>query len=339
MKHTLKPLNEQVIVITGASSGIGLTTARMAVRRGARVVLAARSEAALPQICEELGPNATFVITDVGNEEDHRRVAEHAIARFGRIDTWVNNAGVSIYGKLMEIAVADQRQLFETNFWGVVYGCRIACEHLRQGGGALINVGSTVSDRAIPLQGIYSASKHAVKGYTDALRMELEEEQVPISVTLIKPAAIATPYIDHAKNYLERKPSLPPPVYAPENVAEAILHCAENSVRDMFVGAGGKGLSAMGHYAPQLTDKYMVNMQFEQQKRDEAEEPRPDGLYHATNDPRERGPYPGRVMETSYYTKAAMHPIIRNSMMTGAVLLAVGFAATQIARSRREVKD
>lgn len=330
MHYTLKPLNQQVIVITGASSGIGLTTARMAARRGAKLVLAARSEDALQQIASEIGSSATYVVADVGNEDDHRRVGEHAIKHFGSFDTWVNNAGVSIYGRLLEVPIPDQRQLFETNYWGVVYGSRIACEHLRGRGGALITIGSTVSDRAVPLQGAYSASKHAVKGFTDALRMELEEEGAPISVTLIKPGAIATPYIDHAKSYMDRKPSLPPPVYAPENVAEAILHCAENPVRDMFVGAGGKGIAAMGYYAPRMADLYMEKTQFEQQKRDEPETPRPDGLYDATHDPRERGPYPGHVMETSYYTKASMHP-----MMTGALMLAVGLAASQLVRSRR----
>jgi short-subunit dehydrogenase len=330
MKYKLKPLEQQVMVITGASSGIGLVTARMAARRGARVVLAARSEEALEEICADIGPNAAYVAADVGKEEDLQRVAELACARFGSFDTWVNNAGVSIYGRLLDIPIEDQRKLFETNFWGVVYGSRIACQYLRGHGGALINIGSTVSDRAIPLQGIYSASKHAVKGFTDALRMELEEENSPISVTLIKPAGIATPYIDHAKNYMDRKPSLPPPVYAPENVAEAILHAAETPVRDLFVGSGGKGMSAMGHYAPRLMDKYMESSMFESQKREEPEERRPDGLYGATNDPRERGPYPGHVQETSFYTKAVMNPVL-----TGALMLAAGLAATQYARSRQ----
>ena len=334
MKYNLKPVEQQVIVITGASSGIGLTTARIAAQRGARVVLAARSEDALQQIASELGPNVSYVACDVGNESDLRNVAEHARTRFGAIDCWVNNAGASIYGKLLEISIEDHRQLFETNYWGMVFGSRIACEYLRPHGGALINVGSTVSDRAIPLQGAYSASKHAVKGFTDALRMELEEEGAPISVTLIKPGSITTPFVDHAKNYMEQKPNLPPPVYAPENVAEAILHAAEHPVRDLFVGSGGKGISAMGHHAPRIADKYMESMLFDQQKRDEREESRPNGLYEATNDPRERGPYTGYVNETSFYTKASIHPVV-----TGAVLLAVGLAASQYVKSRREVSE
>jgi NADP-dependent 3-hydroxy acid dehydrogenase YdfG len=118
MKYDLKPIEQQVIVITGASSGIGLVTARMAAERGARVVMAARSEESLREIANQLGANVTYVACDVADEDDLRSVAEHARTHFGQIDTWVNNAGVSIYGKLLEIPIRDQRQLFETNYWG-----------------------------------------------------------------------------------------------------------------------------------------------------------------------------------------------------------------------------
>ena len=226
MGITLKPVEVQVIVITGATSGIGLVTARMAAKRGARLVLASRSEAALQKLAEEIkeaNGEATYVVADVGDEADVLKIAATARERFGGFDTWVNNAGVSIYGKFEEVPLADQRRLFETNYWGVVYGSLAAVKQLRQRGGALINIGSALSDRAIPLQGAYCASKHAVKGFTDALRMELEHDGAPISVTLIKPAAIDTPYTEHAKNYLPVEPQNPPPVYAPDVVAEAIL--------------------------------------------------------------------------------------------------------------------
>lgn len=271
MALKLKNLEQQVIVITGATSGIGLTTARMAARRGARLVLAARNEEALQKLTGEInadGGEAIYVVADVGSEGDVKTIAAEAIDKFDNFDTWINNAGVSIYGKLEKVPIEDFRQLFETNFWGVVYGSLTAAPHLKLTGGAIINVGSTLSDRAIPLQGMYCASKHAVKGFTDALRMELEAEDAPISVTLIKPAAIDTPYKEHAKNYLGVKPENPPPVYAPETVAEAILHCAENPTRDVFVGAGGKMLSLLGEYAPRLTDKYMENMMIDAQKSD-----------------------------------------------------------------------
>jgi short-subunit dehydrogenase len=324
MNVQLKPLSEQVIVITGASSGIGLATARMAAKQGARLVLAARSEDALKELASEIkqaGSESAYVVADVGREEDVRRIADGAIRQFGGFDTWINNAGVSIYGKLMDVPIADLRQLFETNVWGVVYGSRAAVEHLRERGGALINVGSTLSDRAIPIQGMYSASKHAVKGFTDALRMELEQDNAPISVTLIKPAAINTPYNEHAKNYMEVEPQHPAPVYAPEVVAETILYCAVHPERDVFVGAGGKLISALGLNAPRLTDKVMENVMVEQQKSDKPPRAREEnGLYKANNDLRAHGNYEGHVAESSLYTKASLHPLVTGALLVGAGL-------------------
>src|SRR5690606_23064918 len=124
-------------------------------------------------------------------------------------------------------------------YWGMVHGSLVAAKHFREHGtsGALINIGSALSDRAIPLQGHYSASKHAVKGFTDALRMELEKEGLPVSVTLVKPNATNTPYVQHAANHLETAPALPQPSYAPEVVAQAILHAAAHPQRDVTVGA------------------------------------------------------------------------------------------------------
>lgn len=331
----LKKLNEQTIVITGATSGIGLTTARMAAERGAKLVLAARNEEALQKLTAEInssGGEAVSVVADVGNQEDVRKIAEKAVEIFGGFDTWVNNAGVSIYGKFEEVSIEDQRQLFETNYWGVVYGSLAAAGHLKTRGGALINIGSTLSDRAIPLQGAYCASKHAVKGFTDAFRMELEEDDAPISVTLVKPAAIDTPYKDHAKNYLDVQPENPPPVYAPETVAETILYCAENPTRDVFVGAGGKMLSALGKYAPRTTDKIMEATMLDIQKSDKPVDGNPNESLYESNDDRlrERGGYEGHVSESSLYTKASLHPVI-----TGAALaLGAGLAFSLLRRSR-----
>src|SRR5215207_7508566 len=306
MNIKLKKLSDQVIVLTGASSGIGLVTARLAAKRGARVVLKARNEAALRQVTEQInahGGQAIHVAGDVGQFEAVQKIADEAIRHFGGFDTWVNNAGVSIYGSILDQSLADQRRLFETNYWGVVHGSMAACAHLKQRGGVLINVGSVLSDVAIPVQGTYCATKHAVKGYTDALRLELEEEGAPVSVTLIKPSTIDTPYVHHAKNLMPVEPMNPPPVYAPEIVAEAILHCAEYPERDVFVGGGGKMLVEAGHYAPRLTDKVMEAKMFDIQKSDR---PKPncrqDSLYAPSADGEERGGYPGHVAESSVYT-------------------------------------
>ena len=225
MALSLKPIGQQVIVITGVTSGIGLATARMAAKRGAKLAMAARTERDLRQLEEEInsaGGQAIAVAGDVGSRAVIAQLAEAAISRFGGFDTWVNNAGVSIYGPVADSNDEDNRRLFETDFWGTVYGSQEAVRHLKTRGGALINLGSVVSDRAIPLQGIYCAAKHAVKGFTDTLRMEAEQEGWPISVTLIKPTGIDTPFTQHARNNMPEEPTLPPPVYGPGEVARAI---------------------------------------------------------------------------------------------------------------------
>ncbi|HEX8685587.1 MAG TPA: SDR family NAD(P)-dependent oxidoreductase, partial [Pyrinomonadaceae bacterium] len=184
---------------------------------------------------------------------------------------------------------------------------------------------------AIPVQGVYSSSKHAVKGFTDALRMELEEEGAPVSVTLIKPSTIDTPYTKHAKNLMEREPSLPPPVYAPEVVAEAILHCAETPERDVYVGGGGKALSVAEKYAPRLSDKAMETFMFEAQQQDGPARARGDGgLYEASGELKERSGDPMYVSESSLYTKASLHPFL-----TGALIAGAGIAAAALLRPRR----
>jgi len=298
----------------------------MAAERGAKLMLTARNEDALANLAEELrskGTQVGYVAGDVASEDDMLKVAAEALQEFGNFDTWINNAGVSIYGKLEEVPKEDSRQLFETNFWGVVNGSLVAARNLKLYGGAIINIGSTLSDRAIPIQGMYCASKHAVKGFTDALRMELEAEGAPISVTLVKPSAIDTPYKEHAKNYLGVQPENPPPVYAPETAAETILYCAENPVRDCFVGAGGKAISMFGHLAPRATDHVMKNTMIDMQKSDKPGKVRTkEGLYESRDSRlRERGGYEGHVAESSVYTKAALHPI-----KTGAAV-AVGIGA------------
>jgi short-subunit dehydrogenase len=304
-------------------------------------VLAARSEESLRQLTDEIrrdGGQAVYVVADIGKQDDVSKIVEKAREEFGGFDTWVNNAGVGIYGRLEEVDIDSMRHLFETNFWGLVYGSLEAVRHLKQRGGALINVGSTVSDRATPLQGIYAASKHAVKAFTDSLRMEIEEEGAPVSVTLVKPGAIDTPFTINAKNYLEAEPHHAPPVYAPETVAEAILHCAETPVRDVFVGGGGKGLSAIGHYAPRLADKLMENFFIKATKSDRPPRPREqNGLERPSMRLEERGNYEGHVAESSIYTQASLHPVITGAALAGGGLAVAGLwrAIQQQEKKRR----
>lgn len=272
MSVTLKPIREQVMVITGASSGIGLATAHAAAAGGAKVVLAARSEQTLADIVSRIhaaGGEAIYVVADVAERAQVQRIADAAIERFGRIDTWVNDAGVSIYGSLEEVSDEDSRRLFDTNFWGVVNGSLVALPYLKASGGALLNVGSEVSDAVVPLQGMYSASKHAVKGFTDALRVEQEKVgKANISITLIQPTAVDTPYPQHARNYTDREPKLPSPQIAPETVANAILEAATTPTRDVKVGALAMVNSLVARLFPRLGD-VLAALQASRQHYDE----------------------------------------------------------------------
>lgn len=329
MSVKLRKLGEQVVVITGATSGIGLCTAREAARRGARVVIAARNEEELTRLAAEIegaGGFALAVPTDVTDPRAMIRLRDAAMDKFGRIDTWVNNAGLSIYGKLHEVDLVEARRLFDVNFWGVVHGCHAAVGALRERGGAIINIGSVLSDRVIPIQGMYSASKHAVKGYTDALRMEVEMENLGISVTLIKPSAIDTPYTDHARNHMETAPRNPPPVYAPQVVADAVLFCAEHPRRDVVVGGGGKMFSVLEKIAPRLTDRLMERTMDGMQRSGRPNDGR-DNLFMAPLiEGRERASNGGKAFERSAYTQLALHPAWSAAAALGLILAVGGLA-------------
>ena len=213
--HRRKPLAEQVIVITGASSGIGLLTARSAAAAGAHVFLVSRSADALAAATRQIGERASYAVADVGNEAEVQAAAAAAIAQFGRIDTWVNNAGVAIYAPLLETPEDEHQRLFQTNYFGAVHGARAAVPHLRETEGTLITVGSIVSDLPSPVMGAYAASKHAIKGYVDSLRIELNAAGAPVAVVLVKPAGMATPIAQHAANHGQGEAKIPPPVYDP----------------------------------------------------------------------------------------------------------------------------
>jgi short-subunit dehydrogenase len=287
MAVKLKELMDQVIVITGASSGIGLATAEEAVKRGAKVVLAARSAEALQEVTDRLngtGPGqAVAVATDVSDRAQVQKLAEAAIQKFGRIDTWLNNAGLSIYGRLDAVSEEDSRRLFDINFWGVVNGSLIALPHLLAQGGALINVGSEVSEAVVPLQGMYSTTKHAVKGFTDALRVEIMEvDKSPVSITLIQPTAVNTPFPQHARNYMSQEPKLPSPQIEAQKVAEAILSAAEKETHHTKVGMMAKVNTTMSNLMPGMAEK-MASKYVEKQQYNEA--PRnPAGTLHQASE-------------------------------------------------------
>ena len=346
MTVTLKKLDQQVMVLTGATSGIGLVTARRAAEAGARLVLAARDADALDTLAHEMrqrGVDAITVAADVGNAADVERIGQAAIERFGRIDTWVNNAGIGLYGSQEQTPLEDMQRVMQTNFWGVVHGCLTAAKLMKpRGGGAIINIGSEAGERPAPLMGTYAASKHAMKAFTDSLRMELEKDKAPLSLTLIKPAAIATPFTAHARNHMEHEPDLPPPVYAPELVAKTILHAATTPARELFVGGRARLMGAMGAVLPRSVDGKLRALVFRRQQQPRQDLPntpeRRDAL-HAP-DPqrqlRQRSKLPHETRETSVYQAYQLRSTpVKAAILGGALLAAWSVMGRPLPRSLR----
>ena len=254
----LKPVEEQVVVLMGASSGIGRGTALRFAERGARVVVSARSEEGLNSLVEEVrgkGGQATAIPAEVTEFEQVKMVADRAVEEYGRLDTWVHLAAVLLVASFEETTPEEFARVIDVNLMGQVYGAMAALPHIkREGGGALIHVSSMGAKRSIPLQSAYCASKHGIDGFLESLRVELQREKLPISVTQVMPATINTPFFDKARTKLGVKPVAPPPIYQPSIVSEAILHAAENPARDLVIGGTAKAVILSQAVSPWLLD-------------------------------------------------------------------------------------
>ena len=260
-----RKLKKSVVVITGASSGIGRATAHEFADKGASLVLAARSASELLEVvaeCEQRGVRAIAVPTDVTNETEVLALAQRAVDTFGRIDVWVNNASVSVFGKLDEVPMEDFRRVFETNVFGYVHGARAALPVFReQGSGVLINVSSLVARMPQPYASAYTMSKHAVRALGMSLRQELVlDKQKNIHVSTVMPATIDTPFFQHAANYTGRTPKAMPPVYPPQDVAETIVEMARHPKREVYVGKVGPLMNLQMKFMPAMTERSAATM-------------------------------------------------------------------------------
>lgn len=257
-KTVTRPISEQVIVITDASSGIGSAIAKLATQKGAKVVLGAKNRDDLDDLADQINAypgKAIAVTTDVTKLEDIINLKSKAISKFGRIDTWVNNAGSAIYGYLLDSDLEEEKKLFDTNFWGTRFGSQVAAEAMKNDGGVLINMGSEVSVVAQPLLGIYSATKQALKAFTDALRSELRDKDIHIEVCLLRPASISEEH--------------------PEETAAAILKCAEVPQRDVYVGGPARLSAILDTFFPQVKDM-VTETKMKELKNEEQEEAPPE---------------------------------------------------------------
>ncbi|HLL05653.1 MAG TPA: SDR family oxidoreductase [Myxococcaceae bacterium] len=247
----------KVVVITGASSGIGRATALMLAKKGAHVVLAARREDPLEELasaCEALGVRCLPVPMEVADPASVRALATQALQAFGRIDGWVNNAGVYLIGRLEETPDEAFRQVMETNFFGTVYGTRAALAQFRhQGGGTLINVSSIFGSAAGPYVSAYAASKFAVRGFSSAVRQEFEG--TGIHVCTILPASVDTPLWKNPANYTGWRARPVEPIYSPERVARAIVRVLAKPRRELFIGPSLRARALVQERVPATAEK------------------------------------------------------------------------------------
>lgn len=321
----LKPLEEQVVVVFGASSGIGRETALRFGREGARVVVAARDREGLESVAEEIrraGGEAHPVQAEATDFAQVKAVADAAVNTFGHLDTWVHVAAVTQYARFDETTPDEFRRIVDVNLTGAAYGVMAALPHLKsEGRGALILVSSVEGKYALPLQSAYSASKHGLEGMAKSLRLELQRDALPISVTTILPSSTNTPLFDVAGTKLGVKPKGFPPIYQPHLTAEAILYAATHPEREIVVGGAGKALAALNRISPRLADAAVARKAFWLQRTTE-ERPAeaPNNLYEPVpGHARVEGSYTGRARPFSIYTWLRLHPGLRYGL--GALLL------------------
>ena len=320
-----KPLQEQVVVVMGASSGLGREAALRFAGRGAKVVVSARGEPELRSLVEEIregGGEATAVVADAAEFEEVRAVADRAAEEYGRLDTWVHVAGVGLFAAFEDTTPEEFRRVIDVNLMGQVHGAMAALPHIkREGRGALIHISSMGAKRSVPLQSAYCASKHGMEGFIEALRVELRREGLPIGVTSIQPATTNTPFFDKARTKLGVKPVAPPPIYAPRIVADAILHAAEHPVRDIVVGGAAKAMILGQRLSPRLLDALMQRGGFEVHYTDEPKtEDAPDNLYTSLGHEAVEGSFGDRQHPRSLYTWLELRPAAKGAVVAGAAL-------------------
>ena len=332
----LKPAGQQVVALMGASSGIGRETALRFARRGARVVVSARSKEGLDSLIGEIesaGGEASAVVADAAVFDQVKAVADAAVEEYGRLDTWVHLAAVSVFAPFEETTPEEFKRVVEIDLMGQAYGAMAALPHIkREGSGALVHVTSVVARRAVPLQSAYCAAKHGVDGFLESLRVELRREGWPIGVTNVMPAAINTPFFDKARTKLGVKPKGFPPMYAPGVVSDAIIHAAEKVPREIVAGGAGKGMILGQRLSPRLVDAIMLPGGFESQQTDEPKSvDAPDGLFEPVEGlDRTDGDFGSQTLSRSLSTWLDTHPMAKRGLVAGAAL---GVAAALRARS------
>ena len=275
----------EVVVITGASAGVGRATARKFARHGARIALLGRGmdglEATQREV-QELGGTAIAIPVDVANAEQVEAAAAQVEIDLGKIDIWINNAMVSVFSPINEMTPEEFRRVTEVTYLGCVYGTLAALKRmLPRNRGMIVQVGSALAYRGIPLQSAYCAAKHAVQGFCDSLRCELLHDKSGVRLTMVQLPALNTPQFGWVKSRLPRKTQPVPPIFQPEVAAEAIYFAAHNPRREFYVGLPSVAVIMANRFVPGLLDYYLAHAGYESQQYDGEEDPnRPDNLWH-----------------------------------------------------------
>ncbi|HEX2979009.1 MAG TPA: SDR family oxidoreductase [Anaerolineaceae bacterium] len=330
-----KSISEQVVVLVGATSGIGMDAALQFGKRGAKLVLAGRSEAELRNVLtqvRELGSDGISVTADVTHWEQVKAIVDQAVATYGRIDTWVNLAAVSVYAAFATMTPDEFKQIMDVNFLGQVYGAMAVLPVMReQGSGTIIFISSTEARIPIPLHSAYSASKHAVDAFSRSLRMELEHALQPIQITNILPSSVNTPFFAKSMTKLGVKPRPMPPVYEASAVSQAILYAAEHPIAEIMVGSSGHALHFVNRFSPRLADTIVKRIGFDLQQSSEIKSAdAPSNLYeHLPGFNQVQGEFSSEARSASMSTWLNTHPFVR----LGIASLAFGATSYFVLRS------
>ncbi len=333
----LKPVDQQVVALMGASSGIGRETAIRFANRGAKVVVSARNEGVLQSLVDEIrrdGGEALAVPADVAEFEQVEAVADRAVEEYGALDTWVHLSGVGLYATFDQTKPEEFRRVMEVNLMGQVYGAMVALPHLkREGRGALIHISSVEAKRSAPFHSAYAASKHGIDGFLESLRVELKRQGWSIGVTNVMPAAINTPFFSSSHTKLGVKPRGFPPIYQPNTVADVVLYAAENPTREIIAGGAGKAMLLTQRISPRLMDALMLLAGFDSQKTDEPKSAdEAHNLFEAVDEDRIEGDFSDRAHSSSLHNRLeTTHPMLRRTAIAGLVTL----VAMKLLRARR----
>jgi NAD(P)-dependent dehydrogenase (short-subunit alcohol dehydrogenase family) len=330
-----QPLAEQVVVVTGASSGLGRAIARGAGERGAKVVVTARNAQALDNAVRELdafGAEALAVPADHAVQDEVGQVIEQALDRFGRIDTYVANAIATVMSEVEELQPDELRRVLDVNFFGMVYGFWAVLPHLKESRGTFLHVSSALAYRGIPLQGAYCASKAAARTFLESARVELQKHGVPVDISLVLPGAINTPQFDRSRQRIGYQPQPVPPIYQPEPLAQAVLHCCEHPVRELPIGWGAQKLLWGQKLSPRAGDVMLRRIGWKAQHTSEPKPlDSPDNLYETLpGDPGAHGRFDDQARESTLWTSLRL----RRWLVGGAAAAAGAAVARELVRSR-----